>query len=212
MNKVQNSSDNSLSPLLPDNLQKYISSLEPAEKSVKAEIFQIMTDKVWDEDEIAGNYEKLSFRERLEFQFDELIRDLNMCRKDEYIKILEHVSDAASMLWLTIENHESTKAKDKGIYYWYIGKKLMEIMTKFQPDLKIIVDGYTWLPKEKYTSDIKIAYLWALWQILWIANIGNKEGWSRKDTPAALSYLSSKSHQMIQLLKKMFFQDLEHLN
>jgi hypothetical protein len=159
--------------LLPDNLQKYVDTLPSSEKNTKTELFEIMSNRSWNEQLIAENYEKLSFRERLEFQLDEFIRGLHMYWKSEYTKQLQLISDASSMLLITIDNHETSDSEEKWIYYTYVTHKLLEIMKKFHPDLDIVINWYRWLPQEKY-EDIKIAFLRALWQMFPMAEIGNK--------------------------------------
>lgn len=123
--------------LEPNYLKSYIK--EKWEKS-KMAIYNILIERIENEDIVADNYWKLTFSERFEFQFDELVRTLKEIPNDNYLEILNVIHDSSVILDITIDNFEDEE--NKKIYKELTKKRFMNILKIYQPELDIKINWY----------------------------------------------------------------------
>lgn len=187
-----------------ENLRTYIH--KDGYEWLKSEIYEVFYSG--DNQKIREKYPLLNFRERLEFQFDEFLRELNLLShsKDDYHKVLMLLSDALSVFWATIE---AAEVDEKWDYYWYVGTKITNYMKAFYPDLQVEVNGYLYLESDAYMN-IDIAFLRILGQLLRFSRIGNADDFDEDTTLDTLWMLTDAWHEMIGTFAERFWYNYVH--
>lgn len=189
--------------LTPTYLEEYFSTLSNEIQAKKREIVDVLL-KSSAQTEVTEAYNKLDFKEKIEFQCDAFIRWLNFISNTDYVSIFEYTVHRLTTMFMTIETKLKApeEQKDKWLYYGLVTQRVQKALTEFQPHVEIKQGGSQDLPQESY-NDIKITYQWAIGKLLEALDIWNKQD-GGENTLQLMSNIYVECREILMMLKTRF--------